>query len=38
MAGKFGADIDIVYVAGVGHYYNTLDMPVAGSNTLRPRS
>ncbi|MBN1905261.1 MAG: universal stress protein [Deltaproteobacteria bacterium] len=30
MAGKFGADIEIVYVASVGHYYNTLDMPIAG--------
>ncbi|NLD35589.1 MAG: universal stress protein [Desulfatiglans sp.] len=30
MAEKFGADIEIVYVASVGHYYNTLDMPVAG--------
>jgi hypothetical protein len=24
MAEKFGADIEIVYVASVGHYYNTL--------------
>jgi nucleotide-binding universal stress UspA family protein len=30
MAEKFGAEINVVYVAHVGHYYNTLDMPVAG--------
>ncbi|NLA74889.1 MAG: universal stress protein [Deltaproteobacteria bacterium] len=30
MAEKFGADITVIYVASIGHYYNTLDMPVAG--------
>jgi nucleotide-binding universal stress UspA family protein len=30
MAEKFGAEIFVVYVANVGHYYNTLDVPVAG--------
>jgi nucleotide-binding universal stress UspA family protein len=30
MAEKFGAEIFVTYVSNVGHYYNTLDVPVAG--------
>ncbi len=30
MAEKFGAEIHVIYVAHVGHYYNTLDVPIAG--------
>ena len=30
MAEKFGAEVHVVYVVNVGHYYSTLDVPVAG--------
>ena len=30
MAEKFGAEISVIYVANVGHYYSTLEMPAAG--------
>ena len=30
MAEKFGADITVVYVVNVGHYYSSLEVPTAG--------
>ena len=30
MAEKFGADITVIYVASVSHYYSALDVPAAG--------
>ncbi|MBN2417945.1 MAG: universal stress protein [Deltaproteobacteria bacterium] len=30
MASKFGAEVSVVYVVGVGHYYSSLDVPAAG--------
>lgn len=30
MAEKFGAEITVIYVANVGHYYSTLEMPNSG--------
>jgi nucleotide-binding universal stress UspA family protein len=30
MAEIFGADVYVIYVSNVGHYYSTLDVPVAG--------
>ena len=30
MAEKFGAEVTIVYVVGVGHYYSALEVPSAG--------
>ena len=30
MAEKFGAEINVVYVVSVGHYYSALEVPAAG--------
>lgn len=30
MAQKFGAEVTIIYVVGVGHYYTALEVPSAG--------
>jgi len=30
MAEKFGAEITVIYIANVGHYYSALEVPAAG--------
>jgi nucleotide-binding universal stress UspA family protein len=30
MSEKFGAEITVIYVAGVGHYYSALEVPATG--------
>ena len=30
MADKFGSEITVIYVANVGHYYSSLEVPAAG--------